>query len=780
MKISLSWLKEFVTWTDTVEELVELLTRAGMEVESVETKGVDFPNVVVAQILESGPHPNADRLSVCRVDDGSGESRQIVCGAKNYKVGDKVPLALPGAVLPGDFKIKVGKLRGVESEGMMCSAKELQLAEDADGLLILPSDVTVGTPISDVFPPETVLGIEITSNRPDWLSHAGLAREIAANDHAEVSLPKIDVPAARVDDSVARIEDLAGCPFYSLRVVRGVRVGPSPEWLRRRLEAIGLRPINNVVDITNLVMMELGQPLHAFDAAKVEGGIVVRRASANEKFLALDGREYSLSAEDLVISDSGSPVALAGVMGGEDSGVTESTTDVLLESAYFDAPCVRYTARRHELQSDSSYRFERGVDPAGVLPAGARAAQLIMELAGGVADDAVVTAGTLPATEWTVSLRYDRCRMLLGVDFSPEEIDDALSKLGLSKLSGDDAVSEWKVPSARGDLTREVDLIEEVIRIVGIDRVAGRISGSPASSSMADVAYDEAMALRQTLRGLGFSEARTSTLVARPATGNERFRILRNPLGDEQSTLRNSLMPGLLDAVQRNLALGVETVRLFEMGRTFSAIGEEEVPHVALVVTGPRDRRTWRSGASRPLDLFDLKGLVEDLAPEVVFSPTTNPAFALALEIFVGGFVAGVIGQLSPAAARELRARGPVAVAEIRADLLQAARQVRMFTPISKFPAVTRDFAAVIPRGLPYAELRQTITDANEPLLVGVEPFDVFTDDTGARMPADRKSLAFSLTFQSTGRTLTAEEVNASCDRLKSRLREKIAAEFRE
>jgi phenylalanyl-tRNA synthetase beta chain len=308
MKISLSWLKEFVPYEDTPDALSDLLTRAGLEVASIETRGADFPNVVVAQILESSRHPNADRLSVCRVDDGSGHPRQIVCGAKNYQVGDKVPLALPGAVLPGDFKIKVGKLRGVESEGMLCSAKELQLAADADGLLILPPETTVGRPISEIFPPETVFELEITSNRPDWLSHVGIAREISAGTSLVLTAPEIAVPPSRAD-AAALIEDPAGCPFYSLRRIRGVKIGPSPEWLVRRLESIGLRSINNVVDITNYVMMELGQPLHAFDAAKVSGGIVVRRAVENEPFLALDGRSYLLRESDLVIADSGRTLA---------------------------------------------------------------------------------------------------------------------------------------------------------------------------------------------------------------------------------------------------------------------------------------------------------------------------------------------------------------------------------------------------------------------------------------------------------------------------------------
>jgi phenylalanyl-tRNA synthetase beta chain len=779
MKISLSWLQEFVPFAGTVDELDALLTRAGLEVASVETRGADFPNVVVGQILESNPHPNADRLSVTRVDDGSGHPRQIVCGAKNYKVGDKVPVALPGAVLPGDFKIKVGKLRGVESEGMLCSAKELRLAEESEGLLILSPDAKVGALIAKIFPPETVLEVEITSNRPDWLSHVGIAREVAANTGAALTEPLISVAATSEDPAVARIDDSAGCPFYSVRRIRDVKVGPSPEWLARRLEAIGLRPINNVVDVTNYVMMELGQPLHAFDAAKVAGGIVVRRATAGEKFLALDGSESDLRASDLVIADAARPLALAGVMGGEESGVTEATVEILLESAYFDAPGVRATARGLGISSDSSYRFERGVNPAGVLPASERAARLIAELAGGILDETIVTAGALPPLEWTVTLRYARCRGLLGVALTNEEIDAPLTKLGLAKISGDAEASEWRVPAYRGDLTREVDLIEEVIRLVGIERVTGRVAAAPAHAAPADASYDVAMDVRRALSAMGFSEARTSTLVARPVEGD--CLALRNPLGEEQSALRPSLLDGLFGALRRNANYGAATVRLFEVGRTFADADEEELTKVAFVATGPRAARTWRDAAAGEIDLFDLRGVIEALVPGVKFARTEDARFGLALEVQIGDFVAGVVGQLTPAAARELDARGAVVAAELRLDALQAATLAeRAFTPSPKFPAVTRDIAAVLPRALGFGEVERVVQAAGEPLLVGIAPFDIFTDDSGAKLPADRKSLAFSLTFRSVERTLTTDEVNAACDRLRGRLRDELGIEFRE
>ncbi len=779
MKISLSWLKEFVPYAGTVAELDALLTRAGLEVASAETRGADFPQVVVAQILESNPHPNADRLSVCRVDDGSGTPRQIVCGAKNYQVGDRVPLALPGAVLPGDFRIKVGKLRGVESEGMLCSAKELGLAEDAQGLLILPATSPVGAPISALFPPETILEIEITSNRPDWLSHLGIAREVSANTGLPLAAPEIVSPGTRADAAIARIEDPAGCPFYSVRRIAGVKVGPSPEWLVRRLESLGLRAINNVVDVTNYVMMELGQPLHAFDAANVQGGLVARRARAGEAFLALDGREYALRESDLVIADATRPMALAGVMGGEDSGVTEATVDILLESAYFDAPGVRATARGLEISTDSSYRFERGVNPAGVLPAAARAAQLILELAGGTAEETTVIAGALPPVEWTVPLRYERARRLLGIRLTDADLDAPLTRLGLERLSGHDGASEWRIPAWRGDLTREVDLIEEIIRLVGIESVEGRVAAAPAPASTADAFYDAALDVRHTLAALGFSEARTSTLVAKPA--GDDFLALRNPLGEEQSALRPSLLGGLFGAVRRNLNLGAASVRLFEVGRVFANAEEEELFYVAAVVTGHAAARNWRDAERGAVDLHDLCGVVEALVPGAEFARAFDARFGLALEVCIGGFIAGVIGQLAPADARAIDARHPVVAFELRVDALAASTlATHGFVPPAKFPGTTRDIAAVLPRELPWGELRRVLREAEEPLLAGVEPFDIFTDDSGAKLPADRKSLAFSLTFRSPERTLTTEEVNAAADRLKSRLREQLGIEFRE
>ena len=408
MKFSVNWLREFVELPPGVDELAELLTLAGVEIEGIEKRGANFDNVVVAQITASSQHPNADRLTVCTVDDGSGQPRQIVCGAKNYKVGDKVPLALPGAVLPNDLTIRASKLRGVESEGMLCSGRELGLSDDAAGLLILPNESEIGAPIGTLFPDDTVIDVEITPNRGDLLSHLGLAREIAALTNVAAAVPSGSLPPATAAATTIKITALRECPFYSARRIEKVKVGPSPQWLRAKIESVGIRSINNIVDISNFVMLERGQPTHAFDADKLRGAINVRLAHDGEKFLALDGRTYSLTSRDLVIADSERAIGIGGVMGGEETGVTESTRNVLLEAAYFFPASIRRTARMLGLPSDASYRFERGVDPAMILPASARAAELMRELAGGKPADEISRPAKIPASAPTFHFDYEK------------------------------------------------------------------------------------------------------------------------------------------------------------------------------------------------------------------------------------------------------------------------------------------------------------------------------------------------------------------------------------
>ena len=762
MKISLQWLKDYVVLPGSVDALAEALTKGGTEVVGREDRGNIPDKIVVAQILSSAPHPNADRLSVCQIDDGSGQPRQIVCGAKNFRVGDKVPLALPGAVLGPDFKIKAGKLRGEKSDGMLCSAKELALAEDAEGLLILASDLPVGKPVQELFSPDTVLELEVTPNRPDLLGYRGVAREVAALTQVEATLAAgPSVPEKEADDFV-RLDDY-GCPFYTARIIRGVKVGPSPQWLADRLTAVGLRPINNVVDVTNYVLLETGQPLHAFDLAKLEHGIVVRNAHEGEMLQALDGSELKLRTHDLIVGDAGKAVALAGVMGGVETGVTSATTDLLLECAWFEPSRVRKSSRELGLSTDSSYRFERRVDPAGVLPASARAVELILQTAGGAAETEVLVAGRAPQTAATIPLSYDRCRALLGLEIGDGEIEAILLRLGLTRQAG-----QWLVPGFRPDLTREVDLIEEVIRMAGIERVPSRLRGFPAAASTADLRHDNGERLRERLRAQGFSEARTSHFVSpdalrRAGVSADEAVTVRNPLGADQAMLRPALLAGLLEALARNLRHGVDAVRLFEVGPVFAAAGREEGTALALLETGSDH------------GLFGLKGVLQAALGAVEFIPEDG----LALRVTGLGLV-GLLRRLPRVMAEEYGAKAPVYYAEMAVDgwlgAMPGAVRVRA---LSKFPAVMRDLSLILPRTIRYAAVEKAVLGARVPHLCSVRLKDVFADPSGVKLPADQRSLTVTLTFRDEARTLISEEVDRAVETLRDHAKAELGAVFR-
>ena len=762
MKISLQWLKDYVVLPGSVDALAEALTKGGTEVVGREDRGNIPDKIVVAQILSSAPHPNADRLSVCQVDDGSGQPRQIVCGAKNFRVGDKVPLALPGAVLGPDFKIKAGKLRGEKSDGMLCSAKELALAEDAEGLLILASDLPVGKPVQELFSPDTVFELEVTPNRPDLLGYRGVAREVAALTQVEATLAAGPSVPEKEADNFVRLEG-SGCPFYTARIIRGVKVGPSPQWLADRLTAVGLRPINNVVDVTNYVLLETGQPLHAFDLAKLEHGIVVRNAHEGEMLQALDGSELKLRTHDLIVGDAGKAVALAGVMGGVETGVTSATTDLLLECAWFEPSRVRKSSRELGLSTDSSYRFERRVDPAGVLPASARAVELILQTAGGAAETEVLVAGRAPQTAATIPLSYDRCRALLGLEIGDGEIEAILLRLGLTRQAG-----QWLVPGFRPDLTREVDLIEEVIRMAGIERVPSRLRGFPAAASAADLRHDNGERLRERLRAQGFSEARTSHFVSpdalrRAGVSADEAVTVRNPLGADQAMLRPALLAGLLEALARNLRHGVDAVRLFEVGPVFAAAGREEGTALALLETGSDH------------GLFGLKGVLQAALGAVEFIPEDG----LALRVTGLGLV-GLLRRLPRVMAEEYGAKAPVYYAEMAVDgwlgAMPGAVRVRA---LSKFPAVMRDLSLILPRTIRYAAVEKAVLGARVPHLCSVRLKDVFADPSGVKLPADQRSLTVTLTFRDEARTLISEEVDRAVETLRDHAKAELGAVFR-
>ena len=798
MKVSLNWLRELVELPPTVPALVDLLTMAGVEVEGIETTGCSIANIVVGEIQESAQHPNADRLSVCKVDDGSGTPRQIVCGAKNYRVGDKVPVALPGAQLAPDFVIKVGKLRGVESQGMLCSADELGLpatlgARGAeDGLLILPAGAKPGTPFSEVFHSDTVLDLEITPNRADLLSHAGIAVEIATLTGKAITKPSGPrEPNIAGDAPAVAVETSSPC-CYTARRISGVKVAQSPDWLRTKLESIGLRAINNVVDVTNFVMMASGQPLHAFDAAKVRGTLRVRQATDGEQFLALDGKIYTLASGDLVIADDAQALAIAGVTGGAESGVTEATTDVLLESATFEAASVRRTSRRLGLSSDSSYRFERGVWLDGVERASLCAAKYIAELggacgvspAGEAGQPAILAQRNVPRP--AIPLRLARVAALLGIAVPEVRVDQILTGFGCAKIA-----EGWQPPSIRPDLTREVDLIEEIARVVGMDAIPAKTQARFAGASPTDRNYDRAMTLRRAFVAQGFHEARSITLVpAEPLgltfmqTAATSLLRVKNPMNDDQVVLRPGLLHGLLTAVRDNLRAGAKSVRLFEIGRVFGTQRPEEFTHAAAVLAGPLGERNWRATDSRTGDFFDLKAVVGGVLGEgIAFEHGENPALAMSLTVMSNGKPVGFAGQLWPADARALDAETPVLFVEIDLTALWKTAPpdvAKKYREIPRFPATSRDIAMLAPLPLHHESIAATLAKANEPLLAGVELFDVFTDPTGAKVPVDRKSLAYSLTYRSAERTLTADEVNAAHTKLKERLKADLGVALRE
>src|SRR5438067_1217224 len=611
MKFSVNWLREFVDLPKNAEEIEELLTGAGVETENIETHGAKIDKVIVAQITASSRHPNADRLTVCDVDDGSGTKRQIVCGATNYKVGDKVPLALAGAILPNGTEIGKSKLRGVESEGMLCSAIELGLGEDASGLLILSPESKIGAPIGDLFPSDTILDVEITPNRGDLFSHFGLAREIAALIGKTLkSVPrdaKIEIKRSGITISAAR-----ECPFFSARKIDNVKIGPSPPWLRTKVESVGIRSINNIVDISNFVMLEFGQPTHAFDADKLKGGINVRLAHDGENFLALDGKTYSLKTDNLVVADQERAVGIAGVMGGEETCVTESTKNILLESAYFLPASVRRTARNLNLPSDASYRFERGVDPQMVLCASQRATELIQEIAGGAPAKENGAAGKVPASPPDVSLSYEKCDRVVGIGIKPKTADEILTRFGLKKSKSTSKNGIWKIPSYRRDLQRDVDLIEEIVRSYGVNKIPGADRSRFTPSSAADQSHDLESALRERFVSRGLSEVRTSKLIPRSTIAfSENAIASRNPLSEDHVALRPSLITGLLNVLDRNIRAGAERVAIFEIGRVFEGSSAVEKKHAAFLLWGHASSEVdWRA-EKRQLDFFDLKGALE-------------------------------------------------------------------------------------------------------------------------------------------------------------------------
>ncbi len=805
MKVTLNWLRQYVDFSWSPEELAEHLTMLGIEVEGIRKLGGEFEGVVVAQVLSSEKHPNADKLSVCRVADGQGE-RQIVCGARNYKVGDKVPLALPGCTLPTPsgsppFTIKIGKIRNVESQGMMCSPKELGLAADADGLLILSSDAKVGQPFAEHLGragKDVVYDLEITPNRPDLNSVIGIAREISARTENPLKLPPIQLPPpfGLAEDLVSvRLDDAELCPRYIARVVRGVKIGPSPDWLKNSLEKIGLRSINNVVDVTNYVMLETGQPLHAFDYHLLhseEGApaIIIRRAAEGEKFTTLDGHARSLKSEMLLIADKDKAIALAGVMGGQNSEINDNTVDVLIESACFKPQNIRATSKKLGLRTESSYRFERGIDIETVDWASQRAAQLILSTAGGRLAGGAVDAYPTKFQARQVTLRHPKVEQLLGVRILPGESTNYLRRLGLSLVNETAEACTLAIPGFRLDLKREVDLIEEVARLYGVDRIPSTPPRGAIGSNAYDALHDTLAEARRILSALGLDEAQGQTLIGAASAKRSAANTvsLENPLSSDMDVLRPSLLPGLLESLRHNLTHRNNAVALFELGRVFTDVNGQprEERRIAMAISGSRNPPFW-SGADREsvCEIFDLKGIVESFLEQfgvrgVGYSRRneTTPLFVESAQVSLGKQGLGEMGHLVPSLARGYDLRDPVFLAELNLDLLIARRNAeKSFRPLPAFPTVRRDVAMLVPETTTHERVLGVVKQSKPANLESVELFDVFR---GRNVPEGQKSMAYAFTYRSPERTLTDQEVNAAHQALVSQLKENLPAAIRD
>ncbi|MDE2492009.1 MAG: phenylalanine--tRNA ligase subunit beta [Elusimicrobia bacterium] len=800
MKISSSWLKDHLEHGLSTEDLSALLLKLGFEVAGVERRGPQFSGVVVGRVLAKDKHPNADKLSVCTVDDGAAKW-SVVCGAPNVAAGQTVAFARIGAVLPGEFKIKKAKLRGVESQGMICSREELGLSKDVDGIWVMGEGPALGADVGALLgPADDVLEVEATSNRPDCLSHRGLARELAA------ALGRTLKPlASGVDEALSKalpvsVEDAQACPFYGGRLIEGVKVGESPEWLKGRLESIGLRPVNNVVDVTNFVLHDVGQPLHAFDADRLAGGrILVRRSKAGETFLALDHKSYALPEGLLVIADAERPVALAGVMGGEESSVTEKTTRLVLEGAYFAPSEIRASSQKTRLRSDSSYRFERGADPEAARWAAERAAALILELAGGKAGPLKAEPAVLPApTTRRIKTSTSRIAAILGADFHADEILATLKRIA-AELSGGASEFTFTAPSWRHDLATANDLAEEVGRFLGYDRVPYRLAPLAPQAATTTPVETAARRVRTRLAALGFCEAYNYDLLPEKALTAARLSAdglprVANPLSEDWALLRPSLLPGLLKNAQHNLSRGADAVRLFELGKAYSLKGGAVVEQwrAAGLLLGPVLDVRWQAARAPRAGFADAKAAVEALlggagpvswerpgtgnAGRWVCDPLFHPANAL--RAFVAGEAIASVGWLHPRAARAFDLDGEGAVLfELNLERLAAKpAPTAKYAPFSPFPVSRRDLALVVDRSLPYGRLEEALRACAIAELQDALLFDVYE---GKGIPDGKKSFAVRLTFGRDDRTLTDAEIAGFTDAVVKALSEKLGAVLR-
>ncbi|MEE8115507.1 MAG: phenylalanine--tRNA ligase subunit beta [Gemmatimonadales bacterium] len=784
MYASLNWLGRLLGTELDPQETAERLTVVGATVDAVEPVHAELGDVVIGLVEHVGKHPNADRLTLCRVSTGKG-TVEVVCGAPNVRAGMKYPYAAAGAVLPGGFKLERRKIRGVASNGMLCSAKELGLGADQDGILELDTVAAPGTPLLEALDlADTRLEVDVTPNRPDLLAQRGIARELAAAMGLTVKLPAFEgapaVPAARrvkrsgsVGGIEVIVEDDEGCPRYGAAVIRGVRIGPSPEWLQARLRSVGARPINNVVDATNYILHEINQPLHAFDINALRGGkLIIRRANDGERITTLDGEDHPLTPEMTMICDADGAIAIAGVMGGENTEVSDETTDILLECAYFDRRRIRATRMALRMDTDASYRFERGTDLEGLPAALRRAVELIIAVAGGEEPEAAIDVCPRLPHPTTVFLRPSRVEHLLGVAVPQDEIERLLGSVGFT-LAPRDGRLAVQVPGWRPDVAREVDLIEEVARLRGYDSFP--VEMRPFRPTTVPDAPSELRSalVRQVLTALGIHEARTLPLG--PA-GGEHAQPVQNPLSSEETHLRTDLLPGLVRSVERNWSARARDIRLFEIGRVFRATTGATPPvetlRIAVVLTGARQPGHWAELSGIDFDLWDLKGMLE----EVVGVAAPGGA-AVAPDGADGWAVTGPDGTVLGRGG-ELDADGPPWAAPlfgIEIDLAVAETPAVRYRALPTTPAIERDLALVLPATVAAEDVEEMVRGAGGSMLESVAVFDEYR----AKELVGR-SVAWRLVFRDPSRTLRDAEVDRSVNRILRALKERLGVERRE
>jgi phenylalanyl-tRNA synthetase beta chain len=792
MLISLEWLKEYVDIKEDVMELENALTMIGQEVEAIEVQGKHLDNVVVGQVVEYGKHPDADKLTLLKVNVGEETPLQIICGAPNHKLGDKVIVAKIGAVLPGDFKIKKAKVRGVESSGMLCSEVELGLGTDAEGIVILPEDAPIGQDIRSYLGlNDTIFELEITPNRPDCLSHIGIAREVAAYYDRKVRYPQSSIMPINVPVGInVEIQDEARCKRYTTRVLKNVKVGESPEWLKRKLKAIGLRPINNIVDVTNYIMFEYNQPMHAFDNDKLEGKIIVREATKGEKITTLDGEERELNNGELVIADEKKAVAIAGIMGGKDTEVDENTTEVLLEVAYFTPENIRKTSKELGLSSDSSYRFERGIDMDNTLVVLERASSLIQSITNCDVVGEYVDVYIDPYTPREVNLDINKLNRFVGKEIDVEIVGKILNNLNMQIKSAGENKLIVIPPSYRNDITRSADLYEEIIRMYGFENIEDKMPIENIKAGTVDEEFRVTDISKKHLRDMGLQEVINYSFIPRGIL--EKLKVeaetidIMNPINEDMVTLRPTLMYGLLSNIRDNFNRNITDLKIFEVSRTFTKAEElaNEVVKVGIALCGREERDLW-DAKPEAYDFYDLKGYVEGFLTDMGMTRyqlkrTENKSYhpGRAVDIFVGRDYIGSFGEIHPDVAEVMSiSKERVYLAELElAKIVKYGKTKIKYEKIVKYPAVNRDLAILMDRDTLVGDMIGDIKKSSN-LIESVSLFDIYVGD---KVEADKKSVAINILMRKATGTLEENEVNATVEKILGLIKKKYKGEIRQ